>query len=252
MCAQSQLTVVQDVRELAGAPVYDCRPPLLPVSIPLRDLRRSSADQPTAPSSLSAAPVEATPGFSDSVWEPVATPGFEEKPSDDPGTDVEDELDYVSPLPSMISPIPNSDAASPMSPAGYLQPPLPMLVGSHTTHPVEIALPTWDQFLPYTVSPEHVLYAPVVSQVTMDLPATPSFPSPGSLAAMDRILAGDVDLLMDSESDLPSLPSSLLPPRVLPPEPPMVPWAGGSPDLSRECPFDVSQDSSVSGTTPGL
>ena len=62
-----------------------------------------------------------------------------------------------------------------------------------------------------------------------------------------------MDLLMDSESDLPSLPSSLLPamsPRVLPPEPPVVPSAGGSLDLSREGPFDVSQDSSVSGATP--
>ena len=70
---------------------------------------------------------------------------------------------------------------------------------------------------------------------------------------MDWILAGDVDLRMDSESDLPSLPSSLLPamsPRVLLPEPPVVPSAGGSPDLSREGPFDVSQDSSVSGATP--
>ena len=88
MCAQSQLTVVQDVRELAGAPVYDCWPPLLPVSIPLQDLRPLLADLPTAPFSLSVAPVEATPGFSDSVREPVATPGFVEMSSDDPGTDL--------------------------------------------------------------------------------------------------------------------------------------------------------------------
>ena len=89
----------------------------------------------------------------------------------------------------------------------------------------------------------------------MDLPATPRFPSPGSLAAMDQILAGDGDLVMNSESDLPSLPSLSLPvpsPRVLPPEPPVVPSAGGSPDLSQEGPFDVSQDSSVSGATPGV
>ena len=43
------------------------------------------------------APVEVTPGFSGSVREPVATPGFVETPSDQPGTDVEDELEYVSP-----------------------------------------------------------------------------------------------------------------------------------------------------------
>ena len=196
--------------------------------------------------------MEATPEFGDSVQDPVVTPGFVGTPSDDPGTDVEDELEYVSPLPTMISLIPDSDAASPMSPAGYLEPPLPALVGSPTTLPVENALQTRDQFLPYTVLPEHVLCAPVVSPVMMDSPATREFPSPGSPAAMDRILAGDVDLLMDNESDLPSLPSSLLPvpsPRVLPPEPPVVPSAGGLPDLSQQNPFNISQDSSVSGAS---
>ena len=60
-----------------------------------------------------------------------------------------------------------------MFPAGYLEPPLPALVDSPTTPPVENALSTQDQFLLYTVSPEHVLYAPEGSPVTMDLPATP-------------------------------------------------------------------------------
>ena len=222
VCEQSALTVVQDVRGLAVPLVYDCRPPLLPVSIPLRDLRRSLADRLTAPSSLVAAPVEVTPGFSGSVRERVATPGFVETPSDDPGTDVEDELEYVSPLPMMILPLPAYDAAIPISPARYLKPPPPALAGSPTPPPVENALPTRDQFLPYTASPEHVLYTPVVSPVTMDLPESPRFPSPGSPAAMDRILAGDVDLVIDSASDLPSLPSLLLPvpsTHVLPPKP---------------------------------
>ena len=40
---------------------------------------------------------EGTPGFSGSARVPVATPGFVEMPSDDPETDVEDELEYVSP-----------------------------------------------------------------------------------------------------------------------------------------------------------
>ena len=146
--------------------------------------------------------MEVTPGISGSVWEPVATPGFVGTPSDDPGTDVEDEMEYVSPLPTIISPIPDSDATIPMSLAGYLEPPPPALAGSTTTPPVENVLPTRGQFLPSTVSPDHVLYAPVVSPVTIDLPATPRFPLPGSPAAMDRILAGDVDLVMDSESDL--------------------------------------------------
>ena len=67
MCEKSAITVVQDVRELAGKSVYDCRPPILPVSIPLHDFRRSPVDRPAEPSSLAAAPVEETPGFSGSV-----------------------------------------------------------------------------------------------------------------------------------------------------------------------------------------
>ena len=250
VCEQSVLPVVQDVRGLAGALVYDCRPPLLPVSIPLQDLHCSSPDRPTAPSSLVAAPVEVTPGFSGSVRERVATPGFVETPSD-PGTDVEDELEYVSPLLTMT--LPDSDAAIPISPARYLESPPPALAGSPTPPPVKKVLPTHIQFLTYTASPEHVLCAPVVSPVTMDLPETPRFPSPGSPAAMDQILAGNVDLVMDSASDLPSLPSLLLPipsPHVLPPEPIVVHSAGGSPDLSREGHFDASQDSSVSEAPP--
>ena len=51
----------------------------------------------------------------------------------------------------MISLIPGSDAESQKSPVGYLEPP-PTLVGSPTTPLVEIALPTRNQFLLYTVS----------------------------------------------------------------------------------------------------
>ena len=129
----------------------------------------------------------------------------------------------------------------------------PALAGSPIPLRVENALPTCDQCLPCTVSPECLLYAPLVSPVTTDLPETPEFPSPGSPAAMVRILAEDVDLVMDSASDLPSLPSLLLPapsPHVLPPEPIVAPSAGTSPDLSREGPFDASQGTSVSGATP--
>ena len=106
VCEKSAITVVQDVRELAGNIVYDCRPPLLPVSIPLHNFRRSSVDGPAAPSNLAATPEE-TPGFSGSVQERVATPGFAEAPLDDTGTDLEDELEYVSLLPTMISPLPD-------------------------------------------------------------------------------------------------------------------------------------------------
>ena len=232
--------------------MYDCRAPLLPVSIQLQDLRRSSADRPTAPSSLSSAPVEATPGFSDSVREPVATLGSKEIPSDDPGTDVEDKLEDVSPLPSMISPIPGSDAESPMSPVGYLEPPLPTLVGSPTTPLVEIALTTRVQFLPYTVSPEHVLYGPAVSLIMMDLPAT-VFRRPEVRRQWNGYwremwicvwIVNWTYPVCHHRYCMPCLNVFCL--QSLP----WFPSAGGSPDLSREGPIDVSQDSSVSGVTP--
>ena len=67
---------------------------------------------------------------------------------------------------------------------------------------------------------------------------------------MDRILAGNGDLLLDCSSDLPMLPLPLLPlptSSVLPPEPVVAPSAAASPDLSREGPFDAGQSASVSG-----
>ena len=60
LCEQSAITVVHNVRELAGAIVYDCRPPLLPVSIPLHDFQCSPVGRPVAPSNLAVAPAEET------------------------------------------------------------------------------------------------------------------------------------------------------------------------------------------------
>ena len=237
VCEKSTMTVVQDVRELAGNIIFDCRPPILPVSILLHDFRGASVDRPAAPSSLAAAPAEETPGCSGSVREQVTTPRFAEAPADDTGTDLEDELEYVSPLPMMISPLPDSDAAPPVSPSRYLDPPLPALAGSSVPIRVGNALPTCDQFPLYDLSPECSLYPPLVSPVTTNIPDTPEFPSPGSPVAMDRILAEDGDLALDGSSDLPSLPLLLLPiqtQRVLSPEPVVAPSAGASPVFSLE------------------
>ena len=52
----ASMTVVQDVHEMEGKIVYDCRPPVLPVSIQLRDFRRPSVARPAASSSLPAPP----------------------------------------------------------------------------------------------------------------------------------------------------------------------------------------------------
>ena len=91
------MTVVQDVQEMAGAIVCDCHLPVLPVSIKLQDLRRPSVVCPAASSSLAAPPVEEDPVSRCSVPQRAAAPGFAAVSSDDPGTDLEDELLYVSP-----------------------------------------------------------------------------------------------------------------------------------------------------------
>ena len=95
MCDQPVLTEVQDVRGLAGALVYNCLPPILPVSIPLTDCG-VLLDRSGASSDLAAASVDVTPGLSGSIRECVAAPGLPEAPPDDSGTDLEDEFDFVS------------------------------------------------------------------------------------------------------------------------------------------------------------
>ena len=79
----------------------------------------------TPSSSLAAPPVEEAPVSR--VSDPVraATPGIAAVGSDDSGTDLEDELTHVFPLPWMISPIPDSDGPLPVSPSWYPAPPLP-------------------------------------------------------------------------------------------------------------------------------
>ena len=79
---------------------------------------------------------------------------------------------------------------------------------------------------------------------------TSKYLSPGSPAAIDRILAGDGDLSLDCSSDLPMLPLPLPTSSVLPAEPVVAPSVAASPDLSREGPFDVGQSASVSGGCP--
>ena len=262
------MTADQVVRELPEAVVYDCRPRVQPVSIRLRDFRRPSVVRPAASSSLAAPPAEEAPLFRNSVPERAATPVFAAILSDDSGTDLEDELLHVSPLPTIVSPLQDSDTALPVSPSRYPVPPVPALPDPAPTSqlsPVPLwvvnALPTIDLFPSYTMSPAHSHYTPATSPITTDVPDTSEYLSPGSSAAMDWFLVGDGDLLLDCSSDLPMLPLPLLP---LPAS--SVPYmesgvahspvdqfpssTATSPDLYREGPFDASQSVSVSGAAP--
>ena len=57
--------------------------------------------------------------------ERVAIPELGVAPPDDSGTDLEDELLHISPLPTIVSPLPEPDEALPASPSSYPEPPDP-------------------------------------------------------------------------------------------------------------------------------
>ena len=88
----SPATADQAVRDLAGAVIYDCRPRIMPVSIRLQDFRRLSGVCPAASSSLAAPPAEEATMLGNAVPERAATPEFAAILSDDPGTDLDDEM----------------------------------------------------------------------------------------------------------------------------------------------------------------
>ena len=142
--------------------------------------------RPAASSGLAASPEVGTPGPGGSVPERATTPGFTAASSDDPGTDLEDKLVYVSPLPPMISPFPDSDDALPVSPSRYLEPPVPARADSPVPVRVGNALPTRDLFPPYAMSPECSSYDPAVSPIATDIPDSSEFPSLGSPAGSWR------------------------------------------------------------------
>ena len=57
--------------------------------------------------------------------ERVAIPELGVAPPDDSGTYLEDELLHISPLPTIVSPLPEPDEALPASPSSYPEPPDP-------------------------------------------------------------------------------------------------------------------------------
>ena len=91
------------------------------------DFRRPSVVRPAASSSLAAPLAEEAPVSRSSFPERAAAPVFAAIWSDDSGTDLEDELLYVSPLPTIISPLQDSDTALPVSPSRYPAPLVPAL-----------------------------------------------------------------------------------------------------------------------------
>ena len=108
----------QIIPDLTGAIVYDCRPPILPMSLRLNDIGLLPRARLAAP------PTEDTMAIGGASPERVAIPELGVAPPDDSGTDLEDELLNISPLPTLVSPLTEPVEALPVSPFLYLEPPV--------------------------------------------------------------------------------------------------------------------------------
>ena len=257
----------QAIPDVAGAVIYDCRPRILPVSIRLKDIGHSPRVRPVASASVAAPPAEEAMVIGGASPERVAIPELGVAPPDDPGTDLEDELLQISPLPTIVSPLAEPAEALPVSPSLYPEPPVPGQPDPAPTLesrfiPLQEAdeRPTIDLFPLYLISPAQSYYDPVTSLVMLDAQDVSECQSPDSLATMDQYLAGDGDLLLGDSSELPLLSVLLLQIPVADvsvPESVATPSVGEFPvssvvssDLSREGPFDAGQTASGSGAAP--
>ena len=119
--------------------------------------------------------------------------------------------------------------------------------------------PVLDLFPSYSISPACSVYEPVTAPLTPSLQEDADYRPPPSPATIDQYLSSDGDLLLGCVVDLPLLSMPLTPSPVvvdMVPElsvgsPAGVPVVSpvGMPDLSREGPFDVHQDTLESGAT---
>ena len=200
--------------------------------------------------------------------ERVAIPELGVAPPDDSGTDLEDELLNISPLPTIVSPLPEPDEALPVSSSLYPEPPVPAQPDPAPSVESRVIplresdeRPTIDLFPSYLISPAQSYYDPATSPVTSDLQDDSEFLLPDSPATMDQYLATDGDLLLGDSSELPLLSLPLLPIPVAdvsvlvlastPSVGEQFPASSvASPDLSREGPFDVARTASGLGATP--
>ena len=93
------ILMIHDPADLQGAVVYDCRPPLLPVSFQLKDI----GPLLVRPTVVSASPAASQGGRYGSGVGPegVAIPELGVTPLTDPGTELEDELPTPEDSPSV-------------------------------------------------------------------------------------------------------------------------------------------------------
>ena len=100
----------------ADAIIFDCRPPILPVSIRMKGFRRNNIVVSAELLVQIAPPGEVRQADDDSFPERDAGPALLSEFSSDVGTDLEDELCHFQPLSETVSPL------SPMLPSHYPAP----------------------------------------------------------------------------------------------------------------------------------
>ena len=111
---------VQDASDLQGAIVYDCRPPMLPMSLRLVDIGPLPLHRTVVSASLAASPLEDFMAIGGASPEGVAIPELGVAPLVDPDTGLEDEL--PTPEGSML--VSDSSPGGPSSGASLAPPDL--------------------------------------------------------------------------------------------------------------------------------
>ena len=84
--------MIQDPSAATGAVVFDCQPPLLPVSMDISGVDLSAGRLPAVLAGVDVLPSECSPSFSGEDSVGLICPELGVAPLVDPGTDLEDEL----------------------------------------------------------------------------------------------------------------------------------------------------------------
>ena len=251
--------------DLQGAIVYDCRPPLLPISLQLKDIGLLPLHR-TLPSASLAAPSQEDsmaiggvspngwvvpelgvapladsdtaledklpePGYStilpDASLDGVRPPGGCSAPQDLVDLELEKALLCVSAIPAMLSPIEEPVISDSVAPSTYTEPPVPVLI--------------YDGFgAPLHVSP---------LRVTADVPLLGVFPLylPSPAYSVYEPVTSPVTTSSHEEDDYWPPPSPATMNQCLSRDGDLL--LGDAVDLSREGPFDVFQDALESRAT---
>ena len=192
---ESPTMPVQDIPDLMGAIIYDCRPPLLPVSLRLRDIGLSSRARPVDLASLAVPPPDDSMVIGPASPEGVVIPKLGVTSLDDSGTDLEDELLSISPLSPIVSPLTEPDETLPVSPSLYPESTVPAQPDPVTSVesrvvPLREAVkrPTLDLFPSFFISPAQSYYDPATSPFMTDLQDESGFLPPDSPATVTATL----------------------------------------------------------------